>query len=300
MSASSQPIDFSRHQFYGKTSRGTILGTHTVGLGYVVVMFVLLFWLEIFEVIPILFTDSVGLLATNLILFIYIMINAVGNYFYVVTTDTSHKRLEKFSEGRDGDFYCQSCEQNSPPRSHHCSFCDRCIVRRDHHCFFAAACIGHANARFFVVFNFFAFVGSAYVAIINLFYLHLKIGPLIPLSFEAICKVIPLLTVFKVWNGSVTLYYFLVVVVTWLCIVQTLGCASCCFFQLTLIFSGQTTYEWQHKNFIYSKGWKKNFYGICGQKWYLWWFFPIFQWQKLASREEEYYAQYSSKTSKYV
>lgn len=100
MSASSQPIDFSRHQFYRKTSRDTILGTHTVGLGYVVVMFVLLFWLEMFEVIPILFTNSVGLLATNLILFIYIMINAVGNYFYVVTTDTEAGEIQRGARWR--------------------------------------------------------------------------------------------------------------------------------------------------------------------------------------------------------
>lgn len=300
MNTPSKTNDFSRHKYFGKTPRSTILGAHAIGLGYVAIMIILLLWLEIFEVIPTLFAGSTELLATNIFLFLYVLISATGNYYYLVTTDTSYKKVETFSEGRDGDFYCQSCEQNSPPRSHHCSFCDKCVVRRDHHCFFTASCIGHANTRFFVVFNFFTFVGSAYAVVINLFYIHVKIGPLVPVSFEAICKVIPLLTVFKVWTGSVTLFYFLVIVVTWLCLIQAMGCSGCCFFQMTLIFSGQTTYEWRHNNFLYSKGWKKNFYDICGHQWYLWWLFPVFQRQKLASREEEYYAQYNSKTSKYV
>lgn len=292
--------DFVRHKYFGKAPRSTILGAHCTGLGYVVVMILLLLWLEFFEVIPSLFQNSRHLYVINFISFLYIMINVIGNYYYVVTTDTSYKKVEAFGEERDGDFYCQSCEQNSPPRSHHCSFCDRCVVRRDHHCFFTASCVGHANTRFFVVFNLFVFVGSAYVVVINLFYLHVKIGPLIPLSFEAICKVVPLLTVFKLWTGSVTLFYFLVVVVTWLCLVQALGCFGCFFFQMTLIFSGQTTYEWRHNIVLYDQGWKKNFLEICGRLWYLWWLFPFFQRQKLSSKEEEYYAQYTSKTSKYV
>lgn len=271
-----------------------------MGLGYVIIMILLLLWLEFFEVIPLLFRHSKHLFVINLLVFFYIMINVTGNYYYLVTTDTSYKKIEAFSEERDGDFYCQSCEQNSPPRSHHCSFCDRCVMRRDHHCFFAASCIGHANARFFVVFNFFVFVGSAYVVVINLFYLHHNIGPLIPLSFEAICKVIPFLTVFKLWTGSVTLFYFLVVTVTWLCLIQVIGCSACFFFQMTLIFSGQTTYEWRHNIVIYDQGWKKNFQDICGRLWFLWWLFPFFQRQTLTSKEEEYYTQYTSKTSKYV
>lgn len=290
----------ARHKYFGKAPRSTILGAHFMGLGYVIVMILLLLWLELFEVIPSLFQNSRQLFVINLLSFLYIMVNVIGNYYYLVTTDTSYKKVGAFNEERDGDFYCQSCEQNSPPRSHHCSSCDRCVVRRDHHCFFTASCVGHANTRFFVVFNFFVSVGSAYVVVINLLYLHVKIGPLLPLSFEAICKVVPLLTVFKLWSGSVTLFYFLIVVVTWLCLVQAIGCFGCFFFQMTLIFAGQTTYEWRHNIFIYDQGWKKNFHDICGNLWYLWWFFPIFQQQKLTSKEEEYYAQYTSKTSKYV
>lgn len=291
--------DFVRHKYFGKAPRSTIIGTHSMGVGYVVVMIILVIWLEMFEVIPSLFQHS-QLLTVNLVLFIYVMINITGNYYYLITTDTSYKKDESLSEERDGVFYCQSCEQNSPPRSHHCPFCDKCVVRRDHHCFFAAACVGHANARFFIVFNFFVFVGSAYVVAINLFYLHHSTGPLLPLSFEAICKIIPLLTVFKLWSGSVTLFHFLVVIVTWFCLVQVFACSGCFFFQMTLILSGQTTYEWRHNILIYDQGWKKNFINICGHNWYIWWFFPFFQLQKLASKQEEYCAQYTSKTSKYV
>ena len=292
--------DFVQRKYFGKNLQSTVHGAHSMGIGYVLIMILLVVWLEIFEVIPSLFQHSTQLLTANLVLFVYAMINIAGNYYYLVTTDTSYRKVNALNEERDGDFYCQSCEQNSPPRSHHCSFCDKCVLRRDHHCFFAAACVGQANVRFFVVFNFFVCTASAYVFVINLFYLHYNIGPLIPLSFEAICKVVPLLTVFKLWTGSVTLFYFLVIVVTWLCLVQALGCSGCFFFQMTLIFSGQTTYEWRHNIFIYDQGWKKNFVGICGQLWYLWWLFPFFHRQKLATKEEDYYTQYTSKTSKYI
>ena len=119
---------------------------------------------------PSLFQHSRQLFTVNLVLFIYAMINIIGNYYYLITTDTSYKKTDALSEERDGVFFCQSCEQNSPPRSHHCSFCDKCVLRRDHHCFFTATCVGHANTRFFLVFNFFVFIASAYVVVINFFY----------------------------------------------------------------------------------------------------------------------------------
>ena len=286
--------------FMGKVSQSTIFTTHFMAIGYFIVMWVISLWLEIFEIIPFLFQNSNQLLAVNLVLFIYAMISVVGNYYCLVTTDTSCETNGALNEERDGVFYCQSCARNSPPRAHHCSLCDRCILGRDHHCYFAGTCIGHANARFFVVYDFFVFITSAYVVVINLIYLHQIIGPFIPLSFEAICKIVPLLTVFKLWSGSVTLFHFLVIVVTWLGIMHVLGCSVCFFFQMSLIFSGQTTYEWQHNIFIYDQGWRKNFLGICGSMWYLWWLFPVFQMQKLASKEEDNFTQYNSKISKYI
>ena len=299
MSSKFTVTECARNKYFGKAPRTTILGTHFLGIGYVVVMITLALWLETFHVIPSLFQPFKLPFVVNLAVFIYAMINIVGNYYYLLTTDTSYKNSETLNEERDGVFYCQSCEQNSPPRSHHCSFCDRCVLRRDHHCFFVATCVGHANLRFFVVFNLFVFATSAYVVVINFYYLHHKIGPLLPVSFEAICKVVPLLTVFKLWTGSFTLFYFLVVVETWLCMVQVLGCATCFFFQMSLVLSGQTTYEWRHNILIYDKGWKKNFLGIFGSQWYLWWLFPFFQQQQIVLKEDDC-TQYSSKTSKYV
>ena len=204
---------FQRHYesspIMGKFSQSTIFTTHFMAIGYFIVMWVISLWLEIFEVIPFLFQNSTQLLAVNLVLFIYAMISVIGNYYCLVTTDTSSETNGALNEERDGVFYCQSCARNSPPRAHHCSLCDRCILGRDHHCYFAGTCIGHANARFFVVYDFFVFITSAYVVVINLIYLHQIIGPFIPLSFEAICKIVPLLTVFKLWSGSVTLFHFL-------------------------------------------------------------------------------------------
>lgn len=297
---SSKLAEFARDRHSGKTPRTKILGPHFLGIGYVITTIILVFWLEVFEVIPTLFQPFNQLFLVNLVLFIYSMINIIGNYYHLLTADTFYKNSEMQNEERDGVFYCQSCKQNSPPRSHHCSVCDRCVLRRDHHCFFAATCVGHTNLRFFLAFNFFVFITSAYVFVINLLYLHHAIGPLLPVSFEAICKVVPLLTLFKVWTGSVTFFYYLVVVVTWLCMIQVIGCVTCFSFQMALLFLGQTTYEWRHNIHIYDKGWRKNFLGICGSRWYLWWLFPFSQSNPIVSKEEDDFLQYVSKTSKYV
>ena len=285
-----------RNKHPGKYLASTILGTHSLGLGYVFVMVAVVTWLEIFLVIPSLFTNSTWYAA----LFIFGMINIVGNYYYLIRTDTSCEDVRGLNEGKDGFFYCQSCERNSPPRSHHCSFCNKCVLRRDHHCVFTTTCVGHANIRFFVTFNFFVFVTSAFVVALNLVYLHYDIGPLLPLNAETICKVIPLLALFKLWSGGVSLFNFFVVIVSWLCFMQFFGCSGCFFFQMKLIFSGQTTYEWRHGIFLYDRGWRRNFLDVCGSRWFFWWLFPVFHLQPLASTGDIYCTKYVSKTSKDV
>jgi hypothetical protein len=45
-------------------------------------------------------------------------------------------------------------------RTYHCTLCRVCISIPDHHCYFLGRCVGRANHRFFIVFAFYACIGS--------------------------------------------------------------------------------------------------------------------------------------------
>ena len=61
---------------------------------------------------------------------------------------------------------CVHCNEYKPHRTHHCSHCKRCVLRYDHHCDWIDNCVGHANHKFFFLFQF--YISSA---IIHHFYL---------------------------------------------------------------------------------------------------------------------------------
>ncbi|EDR24313.1 zinc finger protein DHHC domain containing protein, putative [Entamoeba dispar SAW760] len=47
--------------------------------------------------------------------------------------------------------FCDICNQQKYPRTHHCSVCNQCVVRYDHHCAWLS-CIGLHNIRHFYLF----------------------------------------------------------------------------------------------------------------------------------------------------
>ena len=55
---------------------------------------------------------------------------------------------------------CESCDMHVPLLSHHCSHCRQCIYALDHHCYFLGHCVGRANHKYFIVFAFYAAIGS--------------------------------------------------------------------------------------------------------------------------------------------
>lgn len=63
---------------------------------------------------------------------------------------------------------CESCDLHVPKRTHHCGHCRRCIYALDHHCYFLGACVGRHNLRFFLVFCWYAALGSA-LGVFNVF-----------------------------------------------------------------------------------------------------------------------------------
>ncbi|PXF45190.1 S-acyltransferase 14 [Gracilariopsis chorda] len=63
--------------------------------------------------------------------------------------------------------YCRFCSAYKPDRSHHCSACRRCILRMDHHCVFVNNCISFYNHKFFIGFVTYAFLGCVQVALVS-------------------------------------------------------------------------------------------------------------------------------------
>mmetsp|Transcript_7409 Transcript_7409/g.12778 ORF Transcript_7409/g.12778 Transcript_7409/m.12778 type:complete len:307 (-) Transcript_7409:672-1592(-) len=58
--------------------------------------------------------------------------------------------------------WCYKCNRGKPPLSHHCSLCGKCVFCMDHHCPWLANCIGWANYRYFLLYCFYMWIGSAY------------------------------------------------------------------------------------------------------------------------------------------
>ena len=85
--------------------------------------------------------------------------------------------------------WCNKCQMNVPPRSHHCKvylhgiflffvkakstslysvifllfvsgkICRKCILKRSHHCFLTNTCIGFTNQRYFLMMSFYLAIG---------------------------------------------------------------------------------------------------------------------------------------------
>lgn len=53
------------------------------------------------------------------------------NYTNIDTLDIKEVVMSEISKNK---LFCNKCERDRPPRSHHCSLCNRCILRMDHHC----------------------------------------------------------------------------------------------------------------------------------------------------------------------
>ena len=290
-------MGFGTYDSRGNASLIRRLGAHCAAVGYTLFQIIVIFALEIYIVAPAVFQDS-KTYYTNVVLMVYLVISIIGNYYYLVVTDVSCKMLVFPGDQRNGFYYCHSCDQNSPPRAHHCGFCKTCVARHDHHCFFIANCVGLANVRFFIVFCFFVTAGSFYSTILNMIYLHKHMGPLIPLSVEGILKLVVPVTFYKWWVGSISLMNLIIVTMNWFCFLQVLITSGFGLFEMMLILSGQTMYEWRHQITHYDLGLRQNLRDMCGKLWFLWWLFPVYHRQPLALKGDEYASRNYSKPAK--
>ena len=65
---------------------------------------------------------------------------------------------------------CKSCYTVRPFDSHHCKVCHYCIIEQDHHCPWINNCIGIFNKKYFILFNFYAFISVIYFSCIYYYY----------------------------------------------------------------------------------------------------------------------------------
>ncbi|CAG0886366.1 unnamed protein product [Cyprideis torosa] len=98
------------------------------------------------------------------------LLQIYGNFYHLVTTDTSSAHILVKSDQTDGWRLCYACEAMSPPRSSHCATCNSCILKREHHCLFSGCCVGHWNQRYFILFLFHLWMGAVYAAALNIAY----------------------------------------------------------------------------------------------------------------------------------
>ena len=126
-----------------------------------------------------------------------------------------------------------------PLRTHHCGHCRRCIYILDHHCYFLGTCVGRTNMRYFLVFCFYAALGSA-MGISNIitvmrFYRD-------PLSWEGPYYILPYTVVMYFMSKANSFEILYVALINF-----GLGaCLACCFLLCTgffSVFSGRTPHE---------------------------------------------------------
>ncbi|KAL0050134.1 hypothetical protein WJX82_004923 [Trebouxia sp. C0006] len=116
----------------------------------------------------ILASDSRLVAAGHLVSGLFCLLNIIFNYVQCVITDPGSTEILDTSGYQMVAMQCQRrcrrCRKPKPPLAHHCHICSRCVLRMDHHCPWMNNCIGFHNYRFFVLFTFYLWAGSAYSA----------------------------------------------------------------------------------------------------------------------------------------
>ena len=65
---------------------------------------------------------------------------------------------------------CLNCYVVRPYNSHHCRTCKCCVLEEDHHCPWINNCIGIFNQKYFILFNFYAFISVIYCSSLLYYY----------------------------------------------------------------------------------------------------------------------------------
>ena len=237
-----------------------------------VVMIVLLCVIMLFEllvVLPIYHTPLSWWYCIHVFCGFFMWLNVFANLYMMIMTDTTGKSLGMPSSLKPGWAYCPFCQLNSPPRAHHCQICNECVLKRDHHCIFAGKCVGFRNYRYYICLALHLWMGAAYANLFHHEYVTEQIGEF------GFWTLLSLFSPFVMWLlGYTTLYGIFVAFMAGVSIFALLLFSALLFFQMVIIFRGQTSHERKKHKREYDLGWKQNFLQVLGARWYLVWIWP--------------------------
>lgn len=231
------------------------------------------YWFELFVVLPsIKFLRTPLLYYGHLILGSLLLLNIVGNWIFVMMTDTSTQRIQmpipKPADvdpvSRDKWRFCAVCEALQPPRTWHCKTCNRCILKRDHHCLFTGCCVGHKNQRYFLLLIAYLFLATTYSTFYNNYFIWILHAQDFRNSLTIFKIIFPLAWAVVDWTPVQS--FFLIYVIN---LIGSLFTGALLWYHGRNALVGELAYEANKKSAKvgYDQGWKRNLQLIFGQNW---------------------------------
>lgn len=166
--------------------------------------------------------------------------------------------------------FCEHCNLDVPPRSHHCAICNVCILKRDHHCFFVGTCLGHFNQRYFTVCAFYLFFVGIFTTVLAYAYLRNHFFP----SCDNWDLFLPV-TIYRCLLGNIPVHIVMLLSHLYFMWLATVLGAGFFFWMVVLICMGKTGNEFfQQKRVANTATVWQNFREVFGDYWLLNFLFP--------------------------
>ncbi|XP_065648455.1 probable palmitoyltransferase ZDHHC24 [Hydra vulgaris] len=225
---------------------------------------------EFFIVLPIYHEPFTTMFCIQIAIGLYLAFQVFSNLYAMIFFNSSIKSQTNLPSVLYPDWvYCNFCQLNTPPRSHHCPVCNVCVLKRDHHCIFTGNCVGFYNHRYFIMMVFHLWLGCFYCLLYNIEYYIVMLGNI---GFGMLLKLLfPLLA----WTfGFLNSYQLFIAFIMGInCMAMLLFSTLVCF-QIFFISSGQTQFECRKKINYYSLSLLKNWRVVLGNRWFLTWICP--------------------------
>ena len=248
-----------------------------VGTVYFMSLTTFVIYLSVFEIMPVAFLHSRDTVVYHSICLLYLFLNVLGNFANAHGVDTSISALPQdlLKAGRQHwDGWCKTCRARIPRRCHHCILCDKCVMKRDHHCFFIGTCVGYANQKYFVCFLFYTFVAGLYCTVLQAIYLNHKYQ--VPFQgTSTLVSLIPSTLYHWLYLGDISHYQGFLVLIFYGSFFSGLLSGSFFFWQMYIIYRGQTQWEARMHIDCYSGTFKENFLDAFGTYWPLTFLLPL-------------------------